>query len=92
MEARSYRCGPSPFGGWVLDHMDGDTKIYREADLEEAKTHPDTMMHSALVLPVSSQFAWRAGGVVYDSGTGAGFARKRTRDGEIAYRKVRVRA
>lgn len=79
----------------VLDHEDAESKIYRVATIEEAKAAETSIVHTAGVLPIPSrwpsQLRWRAGGTVYDSGTGAGFVRKATRDDHGAYKKVRVR-
>jgi Protein of unknown function (DUF4238) len=80
----------------VLDHEDAGTKTYRVATADEAKAAENSIVHTAGVLPAPSswpsQLKWRAGGSVYGSGTGAGFARKATRDTGVAYRKLRVRS
>ncbi len=79
----------------VLDHEDAESKTYRVATKEEAKAAETSIVHTARVLPVPSrwpsQLRWRAGGTAYDSGTGAGYVRKATREKHGTYRKIRVR-
>lgn len=80
----------------VLASEKEGTKTYKVATAEEAMAAEESIVHTAGVLPVPSrwpsQLKWRAGGVVYGSGTGAGFVRSATREPYGTYKKVRVRA
>lgn len=80
----------------VLDTVEADgSKIYRVASREEANAQQNSIVHTSGVLASPSrwppQLKWRAGGFVYDSSTGAGFARRHTRERGSEYRKVRLR-
>jgi hypothetical protein len=79
----------------VFDHQDGGSIVYRAVSAEEARGHQRSMMHTQMRLPTPSRWPsvirWRPGGVVYDSRSGSGFVRRRTRDPHSTYEKVRVR-
>jgi hypothetical protein len=80
----------------ILDRIEGDHKVYKVVPAEEAKSAEESMAHTAAVLPVPSAWpallSWRSGGIVYDSGSGAGFLRRATRGQAQATRKLRVRS
>lgn len=79
----------------VFDHEDAGVVTFRAVSAEEARGHQRSMMHSQMRLPTPSRWPslikWRPGGVVYDSRNGSGYLRKRTRDPQAVYQKVRVR-
>lgn len=71
-------------------------RTYREVSAEEARAHQTSIIHHESLIPTPPRWPtllrWRAGGYVYDSGTGQGFARRGQRDHGVAYRKIRVRS
>lgn len=79
----------------ILDDEANGVRTYREVSAEEARAHRAAMVHHESLIPTPSQWPtllhWRAGGYVYDSGTGQGFARRGQRDRGVAYRKIKVR-
>lgn len=79
----------------VLDREQPGERIYRRVSAEEARQHQGSIVHSEALTSTPSRWPstlrWRAGGFVYDTGTGEGYVRGAHRENGRAYRKVRVR-
>lgn len=77
----------------VLDRLEDGRQVYRIAAADEAKRQ-EALVHTSRVTPSPltwpSILSWRAGDVVYESGTGEGIVRKATRSKGLIYRKRRI--
>jgi len=79
----------------VLESEENGIQTYKRVSAAEARKHQRGMVHHESLTPTPSHWPrllrWRAGGAVYNSGTGEGFIRRAHRDPEREYRKIRVR-
>lgn len=77
----------------VLDHVEGNSTHYRVLRPDEPKSQ-GAFIHTSRVTPEPlswpSVLSWRVGGVVYESGTGAGIVRKATRSPGVPHSKRRI--
>lgn len=80
----------------VLENEERGVQTFKPVSAAEARKHQRSIIHHESLIPTPSQWPrllrWRAGGFVYDSGTGEGFVRRHHRDPSRPYRRIRVRA
>ncbi|MBH1487481.1 DUF4238 domain-containing protein [Stenotrophomonas maltophilia] len=64
----------------VLDSNNGMLRRYRVTTAEEARAHPDALIHSETLYPRPSGWpefiGWRAGAATYSNGTAVGYVRR----------------